>query len=201
VSGRYADIGQMSTDRWRRMAEAMQELGVVKDTARLSGLLYTEHELPDNQLRRMRNYVLLGALAGLLLLGLLMFFNMSLREAVRFRTTELTELNQRLSGQLEKNRLVLAELEENRRGYAEAQRIAKVGNWAYDCDTGGLDWSEEVFRIYGLDPGLTPSLADALEVTHEEDRSLLRQALRDAIRDGRAGSIVRRIHYSDGSIG
>jgi PAS domain S-box-containing protein len=35
---------------------------------------------------------------------------------------------------------------------AEAQRVAHVGSWSYDIATGNVEWSEELFRIFGRDP-------------------------------------------------
>src|SRR5271166_1654204 len=35
---------------------------------------------------------------------------------------------------------------------AEAQAIAHVGNWEIDQRTGRVSWSDEVFRIFGVDP-------------------------------------------------
>jgi PAS domain S-box-containing protein len=35
---------------------------------------------------------------------------------------------------------------------AEAQRLAHVGSWEWDIDSGAIHWSEELYRIYGLDP-------------------------------------------------
>jgi PAS domain S-box-containing protein len=35
---------------------------------------------------------------------------------------------------------------------AEAQRMAHVGSWDWNIDSGVIHWSEELYRIYGLDP-------------------------------------------------
>jgi PAS domain S-box-containing protein len=44
---------------------------------------------------------------------------------------------------------------------AEAQALAKLGSWEWDSHSGEEQWSDEVFRIYGLEPGSrTPSLMD-----------------------------------------
>lgn len=45
---------------------------------------------------------------------------------------------------------------------AEAQRLAKIGHWEWDTQTGLHTWSEEIYRIYGRDPKLPP--ADIQEV-------------------------------------
>lgn len=38
----------------------------------------------------------------------------------------------------------------------EAQRIARVGSWQLDVASGRVVWSEELYRIHGLNPGLPP---------------------------------------------
>ncbi|WP_239185920.1 PAS domain-containing sensor histidine kinase [Candidatus Nitrotoga sp. HW29] len=40
----------------------------------------------------------------------------------------------------------------------EAQRLASVGNWTWDIQSGTHIWSEEVYRIYGRDPALPPAI-------------------------------------------
>ena len=37
-------------------------------------------------------------------------------------------------------------------GLAVAQRIAHMGSWEWNVQTGELRWSEELYRIYGIDP-------------------------------------------------
>ena len=45
-----------------------------------------------------------------------------------------------------------AELERTARQLAEAQRIAHMGNWNWDIVTNDLSWSDEIYRIFGLQP-------------------------------------------------
>jgi PAS domain S-box-containing protein len=54
---------------------------------------------------------------------------------------------------------------------AEAQRLTQTGSWATDPTTGPLYWSEELYRIFGLDPqqGI-PTRHRVLERIHPEDR-------------------------------
>jgi len=40
----------------------------------------------------------------------------------------------------------------------EAQRLASVGNWAWDIQSDTHIWSEEVYHIYGRDPALPPAV-------------------------------------------
>ncbi|MBZ5702562.1 MAG: PAS domain S-box protein [Acidobacteriia bacterium] len=53
--------------------------------------------------------------------------------------------------------------EEALRSRDEAQRLARVGNWAAHLPTGKLTWSAEVYRILGLDPALPPLTYEGLK--------------------------------------
>ncbi|TSK07959.1 MAG: response regulator [Geobacter sp.] len=65
-------------------------------------------------------------------------------------------------------------LEENERQLAVAQRIARLGSWQQDLDSGAMSWSEELYRICGVEPGtVTPSPASFLERFLPEDRDLV----------------------------
>lgn len=53
------------------------------------------------------------------------------------------------SGDREAHRL----LEARERELRETQRIARVGSWNRDLRTGTTEWSDQTFRLHGLDPG------------------------------------------------
>jgi PAS domain S-box-containing protein len=42
----------------------------------------------------------------------------------------------------------------------EAQRVAHIGSWTWDVKTKAMQWSEEMFRIHGLDPSHPPPQYD-----------------------------------------
>lgn len=53
----------------------------------------------------------------------------------------------------------------------KAQKIAKLGSWNYDLTSGLSFWSEELYSIYGVNPGsFTPTLDSFLQLIHPEDR-------------------------------
>jgi PAS domain S-box-containing protein len=62
-------------------------------------------------------------------------------------------------------------------GYlAESQRLTKTGSWAYNPFTGRtLYWSDEMFRIFGLDPQEGPSSDKFRQLVHPEDRDRVRK--------------------------
>ncbi|MGB7249998.1 MAG: EAL domain-containing protein, partial [Phormidesmis sp.] len=86
---------------------------------------------------------------------------------------------------------------------AQAQQIAQLGNWELDVATGAMNWSDNLFRIFGLDPATPePNLAYSMaNCVHVEDRPRLKQALTRAITAGAAYEIDLRIHKTDGHIG
>ncbi len=64
------------------------------------------------------------------------------------------------------------ELRQSRLHLAIAQRVASIGSAAIDFRTGKWDWSDENFRIYGLEPGaITPSAETLAALVHPDDRA------------------------------
>ena len=86
-------------------------------------------------------------------------------------------------------------------GFKEAQRIAQLGSWEFDLITQTITWSEELFRIFGLDPDqAAPSYEDYLQRLHPDDRPQLQQVVREAMVHGTAYEVEHRIIRPNGSI-
>ncbi len=69
---------------------------------------------------------------------------------------------------------------------AEGQRLSHTGSWGWNASTGKLTWSQEHFRILGLDPQNTkPSLDVFWERVHPDDRIGAQRTFESAIRDKR----------------
>lgn len=63
-----------------------------------------------------------------------------------------------------------------------ALSAARAGIWDEDLTTGRTLWTEETFRLYGLDPAGTPPSYDLwLSKLHPEDRDRIDQAYRDTL--------------------
>ncbi|MHB8399115.1 MAG: PAS domain S-box protein, partial [Candidatus Limnocylindrales bacterium] len=64
------------------------------------------------------------------------------------------------------------ELRDSERNLAEAQRIAHIGSWERDIASGSLHWSDESYRIFGMEPGTFDGTIEAfLAFVHPEDRA------------------------------
>lgn len=93
------------------------------------------------------------------------------------------------------------DLHRNQVRLAEAQRIARLGNWEWDLKKNELHLSEELCRIFGLcqkDFGVTFNAF--LDRVHPEDRSRVEKSLAKAQRQGKPLSIDHRILLPDGSV-
>lgn len=65
---------------------------------------------------------------------------------------------------------------------AEAQRIAKVGNWEYATATSTFYWSPEIYNLFGFEnKNFAPSVERFIGIVHEEDQDVVRSLWTDAL--------------------
>ena len=93
--------------------------------------------------------------------------------------------------------LALAEREHQLR---EAQTLARIGNWTANLVSGKLTWSDEIYRIFGYEPGsFAPSIEVFVAAVHPDDRALVRESEKRAEQTGRH-DVVHRIVQPDGTV-
>jgi len=98
-------------------------------------------------------------------------------------------------------KLVVREAEERTRLLVMAEEIAGVGHWRIDLTTDTLTWSQEMYRIHGLDPEIhQPDVESSVEAYHPEDRGLVADYIRDAILLRKDFEFELRIVRSDGTL-
>lgn len=92
-----------------------------------------------------------------------------------------------------------AQLQHNEALLRQAQQIAQLGSWEFDAATQESIWSEEKFRIFGLDPaGLEPTYEQLLQqLIHPDDRDSFRQAVTRAIEQAEPYTLDLRIIQPD----
>jgi PAS domain S-box-containing protein len=84
---------------------------------------------------------------------------------------------------------------------AEGQRMGHTGSWAWNVSTGDLFWSQEHFRIFGLDPEKAkPSYKMFFEMVHPEDRSILMRGFEKAVNEQSDFEANYRIIRPEGTI-
>ncbi len=81
-----------------------------------------------------------------------------------------------------------------------AQENAHIGNWDWDPLTGALYWSEENYRIFGLDPQkVAPSFEAFLAAVEPGDLETVQKAIADALADKAPYDIDMGIIRQDGA--
>ena len=90
---------------------------------------------------------------------------------------------------------VLQELRESKELLDEAQRLAHIGSFEMDLATGKDNWSEELYRIFGLDPSQEQiSHEEFLSMVHPEDRSILKNFHEKIIQEKKGYDFGYRIY-------
>ena len=99
-----------------------------------------------------------------------------------------------------KRKRVEAELGKSKARLEEAQRIAHVGWWERDFSTAQVALSDEVCRIFGVQPVDLPEWHGRwLELIHPDDRPRVAEAAEAAVRGGPRYDVEYRVVRPDGA--
>jgi PAS domain S-box-containing protein len=83
----------------------------------------------------------------------------------------------------------------------EMERIAHIGSWEWDLETGALWWSEELYPVYGVDPDSGPLTFERFaNLVHPGDREMVRRVVTEALREGETFAFDHRIIRPDGTV-
>ncbi|MBI1173731.1 MAG: PAS domain-containing protein [Sideroxydans sp.] len=83
----------------------------------------------------------------------------------------------------------------------QAQKIAHFGSSVWNPASGQLQWSDEYFRIWGLEPqSVPPSHGLLRKGIHPDDVAQVEAVLQGALQEGRAYDFEHRVIRPDGSI-
>lgn len=78
--------------------------------------------------------------------------------------------------------------------YEEAQKMAHFGNWQMDLVSNEMRWTDEIFRVLGLQPNsLSPSLSDYINYVHPEDKQIVNDFFENVIKDGKQNKLEHRV--------
>ena len=74
--------------------------------------------------------------------------------------------------------------------FHHVERIAKIGAWKLEMPSGDVEWSEEIYRIYELDPNTPIDLETAMAPYTDEAREALQSALARTTTSGEPFDII-----------
>jgi len=81
-----------------------------------------------------------------------------------------------------------------------AEAMAGVGHFRVDAKTGKVSWSDQVFRIHGLEPGaIDPTLHSAIAAYHPDDVEAIEALVERALETGEGYDVQLRLTRADGA--
>jgi PAS domain S-box-containing protein len=92
------------------------------------------------------------------------------------------------------------QLKQSEQQLAEAQHLARIGSWNWDLISNAVNWSDELYRIFGVDSQtFNPAFEDVvMEFIHAEDRALARGVVESSLKNQEPYSFYYRILRPDG---
>lgn len=111
---------------------------------------------------------------------------------------ELAEQSIALNVRTRELSLANAALKQTSQVFRQAERATNVGSWRVELATQRLFWSDQVYRINGLEPGRAITVEQAVALYQPEDRDMVNAALADTIARGTPFSFETSIRRSDG---
>ena len=105
-----------------------------------------------------------------------------------------------LGAALSERKSATGALRRERANLAEAQALAHIGSWEWSIRTNRVNWSDELFRIYGLNSGGRVTYGSYLDHVHPDDRELVRGAVAQALDEAAPFSFEHRVVRPDGTV-
>lgn len=88
-----------------------------------------------------------------------------------------------------------------REALERAEQLAQTGTWEWDLDTDVLLWSDNMFRLLGIEPGsVAPTPEYVIGRVHPADRERVEREVDSARRDGSLPAPVYRTIWPDGTL-
>ncbi|MGV7121824.1 diguanylate cyclase [Sphingopyxis sp. 550A] len=91
-------------------------------------------------------------------------------------------------------------LGQSNRWLLQAEAAALVGHWRVDLVRWTIQWSDQAYRVHGLEPGEPVDVEYSVEQYLPEDRAAVRAILERAVRTGEPFEYQGRIVRADGAI-
>jgi PAS domain S-box-containing protein len=124
-----------------------------------------------------------------------------LESTVERRTRQLMEANAELRHTIDQKNELAAANEKQRHQLIDAQRIAKLGSWAWDLETGLVTWSPQLHEIYGVKEGMfAGTVEDFISRLHPDDRDSVAATIKSSLDAGTRFNSHERIIRPDGEI-
>ncbi|MDB2405648.1 PAS domain S-box protein, partial [Arcobacteraceae bacterium] len=100
-----------------------------------------------------------------------------------------------------KQKKLIKKLIQNKENLKQAQRLAQIGHWELNLIKNKLYWSDEVYRIFGLEPQEFNATYEAfLQYVHPEDHILVNDTYAKSVENITSYEIIHRVVTKQGNI-
>lgn len=104
-----------------------------------------------------------------------------------------------LLGQLMHREKTLDQLRRNEMLLNESQQIARVGNWEWNVVRDEINWSPELYRIFGVEPeAISLSYSSTMDYVHPDDVDFVNEKIQEGAETRKPIEYYHRIIRSDG---
>lgn len=123
------------------------------------------------------------------------------RRSLERSNRELESASAELEQEIAERRRAEEGLIESQTQLAEAQELTMLGSWSWDVEKDRIQWSDQMFRIYGVDQAdFTADFEGFISLVHPDDREAVR-AVVDKLRvSDDSFNVDHRVVRSDGKI-
>ncbi len=130
----------------------------------------------------------------LLFLGSITYLSLLLIRRTKDHSSEQLRLERRVN-------FHMREVYEERQKLNQAQAIAHIGSYVWDVENNITTWSDELYRIFGYEPGeIEANHSHFVDRIHEEDKKGFLQLTSDVIANRKPYTSEYRIERPDGEI-
>ncbi len=96
--------------------------------------------------------------------------------------------------------LLIERLQESDKLFRQAQEISRIGNWSWDMETKKLEWSDELYRIYELEPQSIDTSPTIGLYNHPEDEAIIRDTIKASLENQKPFDFNYRIILKQGRV-
>jgi hypothetical protein len=93
------------------------------------------------------------------------------------------------------------QLRQSEKQLSDAQKIANIGSWEWDMENNIVHWSDELYRIFGMEPqAVAVTYESYMERVTPEDRERTKEVIETLIKTNKPFDHYERVNRADGTI-